>query len=832
MSKTINFGIDLGTTNSLIACSRTGNIEIFKNPAGHKETLPSVVGFRNGRIIVGDKAREYIEKDAQNVFAAFKRKMGTGESFFVPSTAEFQTPIQLSSLVLKELKNFVYTGETLESVVITIPAAFDTVQSNATREAGLQAGFKEVILLQEPIAASLAFANKNDASQNVEGSWLVYDLGGGTFDVALVRFEEDEMRVIDHEGDNYLGGIDFDNLIIGRFIVPELSKLGSFGDLENELRSASGRYNKLYHVLLHKAEEAKIALSNQSQADIEFEITDAEGKDHEIFLTLRREVFEDMIADKIGFTADFIKKILERNLLTATDVREVIMIGGSTYIPYVRNHIKNALQIPVNCTVDPTTAVVVGAAYYAGNKTSQIAATPNTGQPVSQLGTELEIKMAYAKSTREKQELFTGAARFITTEKYYRIVRDDGGFDSGLKPLGERFSEVLNLLPDTANVFELKIYDGDQNLVPVTLPAITIVQGKFSIHGQPLPADICLEVDDESQNTTVLELIFEKNTILPARKTITKTAQRTIRRGTDDQLIINVLEGSRYATPRSNLPIGMIVLKGSDLERDIVRGSDIDLTIEISESRDVSINAYISMLEKDIKEVFNPTARHCNLLRLREEIQYLQRLATRKQDEFTQLESYELASQVNRISNELQQMDDRLSRLTEDDMSDEKYQAEEMKRRLAAQLDETGRDLELRMLREEYMEVKNGTKYYVDQSGNADLLRRFEDITRNEVELLANGSRLAIRRKQDELNRLSWDIRRRDISYMTALYLYYANLPDEEYNNVSQVHKLRQQGEQALTRRNVDELLSLVSQLYELKKVKNEEEPLRGTGLG
>src|ERR1051325_9516940 len=214
MGNTINFGIDLGTTNSVIAKYHQGKVEVFKNPVGHKETLPSVVAFRKDRIIVGDKAKEYLLKDPENVVGSFKRKMGTTESFFITNISDTKTPVDLSSLVLKELKNFIYTGEPLEAAIITIPASFDTIQSNATKKAGELAGFDEVFLLQEPIAASLAFANKSDNKDDAEGQWLVYDLGGGTFDVALVKISNGEMKVLDHQGDNFLGGLDFDNRII------------------------------------------------------------------------------------------------------------------------------------------------------------------------------------------------------------------------------------------------------------------------------------------------------------------------------------------------------------------------------------------------------------------------------------------------------------------------------------------------------------------------------------------------------------------------------------------------------------------------------------------
>ena len=142
----VNFGIDLGTTNSLIARFEAGAVQVFKNPVGHKETLPSVVAFRGDRMIIGDKAKEYISKDPGNVFSAFKRKMGTNENFLVPSTASMISPIDLSAMVLKELKNFVHTGEAVEAAVITIPASFDTIQSNATKKSRRVVYFQDFFL--------------------------------------------------------------------------------------------------------------------------------------------------------------------------------------------------------------------------------------------------------------------------------------------------------------------------------------------------------------------------------------------------------------------------------------------------------------------------------------------------------------------------------------------------------------------------------------------------------------------------------------------------------------------------------------------------------------
>ena len=137
MSSTINFGIDLGTSNSLIAKFDKGNVEVFKNPSGFKEALPSVVGFRNDRILIGDQARTYLQRDPKSVASRFKRKMGTSETFKIKAIKASKSPVELSAYVLKELKTFVHSGEQVDGAVITIPASFDTVQSNATKDAGV-----------------------------------------------------------------------------------------------------------------------------------------------------------------------------------------------------------------------------------------------------------------------------------------------------------------------------------------------------------------------------------------------------------------------------------------------------------------------------------------------------------------------------------------------------------------------------------------------------------------------------------------------------------------------------------------------------------------------
>jgi molecular chaperone DnaK len=832
MSGTINFAIDLGTTNSLIAKSTNGNVDIFKNPAGMKVTLPSVVAFRKDRILIGDKAREYVEKDPINVFAAFKRKMGTSESFLIANNGSFKTPIELSTIILQELKNFIFTGETPESIVITIPASFDTVQSNATKEAGYAAGFREVLLLQEPIAASLAFANKESKS-GMKGQWLVYDLGGGTFDVALVKIEDDEMKVVDHEGDNFLGGLDFDQLIITQLFVPYLEKKYGISDLASKMLSAGGRYNKLYYQLLYKAEEAKITLSNYPSADIEFDFTDESGHEEEVFFSIARAEFNAIILDKVQFSLSFVRQLLQRNSLGPADITEVVLVGGSTYIPLIRALLTEELQIAVNTSIDPTTAVVEGAAYYAGSKASKLEKMPvSPKDPAAKKGTlHIEVKTAYASNSREGEEYFAASIKNAPPGSSYRITRSDGGFDSGLKPLAERISEMLRLLPDTLNLFQLKLYDEKRAPLEADIPEIAIVQGKFSIYGQPLPNDICLEVDDTDNNTTHLEVIFERNAILPIRKSITKTLSRTIARGSDDQLLINVLEGSRYSSPMSNLPIGIISITGKDLKADLIKGCDIELSFEISESRDITVAAYISMIDEDFKEAFSPSSRTVNVSRMREEVDYLLRVSRRQLDRLLRKEWYEESAALQLAMTELEAIQQKLKKLKADDVTDTKYQLDDQKRRLAQTIDAAEKGDRILVLKEEYYGKKESYRELLAASTQPDLATKFDELSAKEAEWINNASAQFLRVKIKEMDRLSWIVRKKDIGYVTSLYLYYAMKSNDEYSNIAEIKALKKRGDEALTRQNADELLSIIYKMYELLIDKDLDEQIKGTGL-
>ena len=772
MSKMIDFGIDLGTTNSLISKFTAGKVQVFKNPRGHKEGLPSIVGFRKDKILIGDKARDFASKEPQNVKARFKRKMGTTETFKVESINASKTPEELSSLVLKELKGFVQSGEKVESAVITIPASFDTIQSNATKEAGKLAGLKEVILLQEPVAASLAYANKDNSTDLKNSQWIVYDLGGGTFDVALVKIVEGELTVIDHEGDNYFGGTDLDSLIVEQIIVPHLEKKGTFENLLAELKSASGRHEKSWYRLLDAAENAKIELSTDMSTEIEYEIVDDNGEELEGAVTITRSQFESLIKDKIEETSTMLKRILTRQSLQPSDLEFVLMVGGSTYIPYVRTLVAELMNIPVNTDIDPTNAIVIGSAFYAGScPQSSEASSQNTSTGNKLL---LKVKATYASSTQDDEEMFAAKVTGDVDGYTYRIHSADGSYDSGIKILTGRVNEELPLRKGEFNIFTFSILDKSGDSVIHAHQQVQIAQGRYSVAGQMLPEELSLVKDDVTINDTVLDKIFERNCILPTRaKRTVEVAQTIVKSSTSSPLKIMVVEGNSQNHALSNKPIGTLEIDGEKLSKDLLKGTEIDITFEISTSRDLTISAFLNGTGQEFSQIFNPTKRDvlpsqlgADILRLEETIQLEQESGS---------DDAETERDLAGALKEVQDLMLETGNLSEDSVTDDKFKLEDKKRRVAQKLYQITSRKRLETSKADYKETKQGVTQLVKDAGNDQEKHRLKDIIRREEVFLTSNNYMSIEAATDEVKSIQNMILFRTPEFLVNIFEHLVN---------------------------------------------------------
>jgi molecular chaperone DnaK len=815
MSSMINFGIDLGTSNSLIAKFEKGRVEVFKNPNGFKETLPSIVGFRNDRTLIGEQARAYAERDPKSVVSRFKRKMGTSETLKIKALGASKSPVELSAYVLKELKGFVHTGEQVGAAVITIPASFDTVQSNATKEAGEHAGFKTVVLLQEPIAASLAYANKEKSVDLRNSQWIVYDLGGGTFDVALVRIVEGELTVVDHEGDNYLGGSDFDASMVEMLIVPELERRGSFHDLLGQMKSESGTYNKLWTVLLHKVEEAKIELSTKTSAEIDLgsirDLEDDNGKAIDSIITITRSEFEAIIKASVDTTTDMMKRILTRNSLQPADLRFVLMVGGATYSPYVRKRVEEVMGIPVNTSIDPTNAIAVGAAFFAGTKELR-----GDSKPAVPAGNRsLKIRAAYNRNSQEAEEIFTAKVDGDTKGLQYRITRDDGSFDSGLRKLTARIHEELPLREGAFNLFTMRVLDQNNNVVPMDLPPIQIAQGLYSVAGQMLPEDISLVKDDESGQDTRLSVIFSKNTVLPTKGKQTVEVSKTVVKGSTDEIRIIVVEGPADRHSSTNKPIGNLNISGAQISRDLLKGTEIDLTFEMTESRDLNVSAYLNGTGQEFSQVFDQKPRTVPVRMLASEILQLEKKILEEQQDAEKGGNHEASEGLTKLSIQVGDLIGEATGMSDDDVTDDRFKIEDKKRRIAQAMHELTSGKRLAHSRAEYQVARTEASRIVAESGNDRERHQVTAILAREETFIHSNNPERISAATAELRGIEFRILMRTPDFLRGMFEHLVERR-VAMNDQAQAKQLIENGKRQIAAASWDDLAPIVGRLWDL----------------
>ena len=347
-------GIDLGTTNSCVAVMEGGEPVVIPNSEGNR-TTPSVVAFsKDGERLVGQIAKRQAVTNPDHTIISIKRKMGTSEK--VKIDEDSFTPQEISAMILQKLKTDAesYLGQKVTQAVITVPAYFNDSQRQATKDAGKIAGLEVLRIINEPTAAALAFGmDKEDQDQKI----MIYDLGGGTFDVSILDIGDGVFEVLSTNGNTHLGGDDFDQKIID-FLVAEFKKSNGI-DLSSD-KMAMQR-------LKEAAEKAKIELSQMqsTQINLPFITADATGPKH-LDVTLTRAKFEELIHDLVEATRIPVENALKDAKLTANDIHKILLVGGSTRVPCVQEMVKNITGKEPDKGINPDECVAIGAAIQGG----------------------------------------------------------------------------------------------------------------------------------------------------------------------------------------------------------------------------------------------------------------------------------------------------------------------------------------------------------------------------------------------------------------------------------------------------------------------------------
>ena len=600
-SNKIIYGIDLGTTNSAIARFENGKAVVKKSNL-QGDTTPSCVAYtRYGRILVGAKAHAQLEKDYQlafvrdgyesNSFIEFKRQMGTDVKLNCTNLGRDVDPEELSAEVLKELRKYILDDD-VRTAVITVPALFGNNEQDATKRAARKAGFEHVELIQEPVAASIAYGLD---SKMKDAFWVVFDFGGGTFDAALMKIEDGIMQSIDTAGNNKLGGKDIDKAIFESFFLPY------FRENYNIEETLASKAEDFMNMWKPKAEEAKISLSFNDSCEIETDLgenygQDDDGTDLELCLKITQEMLEPVVAPIYQKAIDLTKALLKRNNLNGEQLGALILVGGPTHSPIVRKMLREQITSKVDTSIDPMTCVACGAALY-GSTVDVPECVVDKARDRSKIQLSVQIK-----STSVQEEEWGNV--FLLPDKcdnydkpsvYVEFVRKDGRFSSDRMEVSDSGNVVtLRLAKDSTNVFDIRCYDEQGTALECEPNSISIIQGIDGIGDAVMPMSFGLgTANDEGQEIFDFIEGLSKNVRLPASGEIRGLhTQKMIRPGiaTDEirmslyQLDEPYEKGKKG--PRAFLCKHLydVTLNGDDLPSVLPEGSEVNIRLHAEKS--------------------------------------------------------------------------------------------------------------------------------------------------------------------------------------------------------------------------------------------------------
>lgn len=804
---TIDFGIDLGTTNSSIAVLEKQGPRVIRNNDGWQYTPSAVWMDKNQALHVGLAAKDRLVNDSENAAAEFKLWMGKTQTKTFARGNRVFSPEQLSAEILKSLKQDVKRdslSEEIGAAVITVPAAFNQPASEATRRAAQLAGIRISPLLQEPVAAALSYGFQNDR-ENV--FWLVYDIGGGTFDAAVIHVRDGIIQVVNHGGDNDLGGKLIDWAIVDQLFVPMLTREFKLTDF----RRGNPRWYGAFAKLKHHAEKAKIAVSKDLSSEIvqEFICVDESGVPVQLELNISRQQVESIIAPLVSKSVNICKRVLLEQKLSSENIEKVLLVGGPTYTPYLRQVLgdsKAGLGIALEFSVDPLTVVAQGAALFAGG---QKLATPAPAVKSGGYGLQLEYKpigaetepLVGGKVLSSDHKDFTGfAIRFTNAE-----ARPP--WDSGTIAVQSNGSFMATLWAENGreNTFSIELIDATGRKCVVAPDALRYRVG-LVITDPPLTHDIGVAMADNK-----VDVLFKKGVPLPAKaKSVHKTVVAIRRGSTGEALRIPFVEGNQLEADL-NRKIGHLEIRGAQINRDVPAGSEIEIKLEIDSSRLLKGSIYVPILDEEfpvkLEGLVEPqpivSELQAEFRRQKDKLKVVQEVAdTAENTKLTVgLQQLKQEDAINTIERLLAAGDDaEAARTCEKELLD-------LKAAIRTFEDEAA----LPQLLAEAADEIEWTATAVGEHGNADDRKQFS-LLRPELEAAMKGESEFLRRKIDDMYRLRVRVLARTPEYWVGYRNYLAERQSEMADQ-AQAKLWFSHAERAINSGDVEALKSACTQL-------------------
>jgi molecular chaperone DnaK len=600
MRNTIDFGIDLGTTNSAIAVADDGAVTVIKNNDGWDITPSAVWIPKAGMIEVGRGARDRAESDPDNATAEFKLEMGLAEAgrHFAKAGVTL-TPQQLSAEVLKSLRADAAAKDkdrqSPVAAVITVPAAFSLNQNKATSEAAALAGFSPACpLVQEPTAAAFAygFHNADDRAY-----WLVFDFGGGTFDAAVVSKRDGDLRVLNHAGDPYLGGKLIDWALVERVLAPAAA--GELG--LTDFRRDNPTWRKAFAELKGSAERAKIQLSRKDSVNLMAELSVGGGDTETFEFTLRRDQVDDLAEPYYVRAINLCRAALTDGGLGPADIDRLLLVGGVTLAPGLRERLADpdkGLGIELDVSLDPTTVVACGAAIFASTVRQP---DPPSFRPAAG---EFSVKLAYEPAVTITTP--TVAGRLHSAEPV-----DWTGFSVVLSnPTAQPPFRTARITLNTAGAFAtevdidqhktshflIELFDAEGTARKLTSNTLSITHRDVEFGGARLTHSLGIELADRAFSP-----LLRKGAGVPTRvREVFRTSSALRRADADAVIRIPVVQGERLRADR-NRSVGTLEIRPGDIRIDVPAGSEIEVTFEIDSSNLVTVVADVPLIQEQFE---------------------------------------------------------------------------------------------------------------------------------------------------------------------------------------------------------------------------------------
>lgn len=805
----IDFGIDLGTTNSTIAVVHGIDAQTISNQAGSALTPSAVWINRRNQLLVGHEPKQRaLVDDPDNADLEFKLRMGQpgGEKLF-PRDGRTRSPEELSSEVLKQLRSDVRTamGEDIEAAVITVPAAFENPATAATIRAARLAGLTLTPLLLEPVAASLAYGLQS-ANDNI--FWLVYDFGGGTFDAAVMRIRDGMIHVENHEGDNYLGGKLLDWDIVTQLLIPAARAQFDLPQLARENAAAREAVGKLKY----NAEIAKIEVCrtrSPKEIFIENWTTDANGKTVDFLYTLTPAEVEKISRPYIVRSLNLCLKTIKDAKLPTTALERVLMVGGSTLNPWIRDAVAAEVGVPLDFGIDPVTVVARGAAIFASTVENKAG-----GQREAVAAGQWEITLEYQLAGNVPDPDVGG--RVVppagTTPNGCTIELTDQTtrWRSGKIALGGDGVFITQLYAGTEgrHDYAIELCDPVGTRLPTT-PASMPYTFRKVIPDRP-PAAHTISV---GLNNGDVAVYVKKGSPLPARKMLDHVSAVHVRAGrADESLRIPVLEGENPRA-RRNHGIGEMRITGDKLRRDLTPGSQVEITVVMDQSQQITCKAFIPALEQDFENiVFEPVSQQGTVEKLLEEVAREKARLDKARDEALRIRAEGADALLARVNQEqLLEQIDALARAAAAD-PEARGQLDRRLKELAAIVDQLEDAIEWPKLVEDSRESQADTMRVVGDSGNEEERRLLQKLESDLDKAVAAGDAYQLRRTKNELDILYFAVVDRQPSYQLARFRHLSG-QKSGMTDQAQAEQVIVQGQRAIQNNDIPALKAANRQL-------------------